>query len=166
MTAVAEAAGLDLVIRAYPGRPPSLRDTRQLGLAEVLCAQAHPSWRPAIELGVGDHGEAIDLCFFGASEIVACEIERMALDGQAQYRRANGKRLTLAARHQRPVRLVMVFEDTSRNRSALKPHIDLVRISLPAGSREILAALRAGRPLDSDGLLWLRPRRRPPGTDL
>ena len=156
--AVAGAVGLDLVVRAYPGRTPSLRDTGQLVLAELLREQAHRTWQPTIELSVGGHGQAIDVALFGPQEIWAAEIERMAADFQAQYRRADGKREALASLHQRPVRLVMAVEDTRRNRTALQQHLPLVRSVLPAGSRDILAALRTGRPLGRDGLLWLRRR--------
>lgn len=156
MCAVAEAVGLDIVIRVYEGRGPSLRDTGQLALAQLLCAQAHAAWQPNIEHLVGQHGESIDLAIFGGQEIWAAEIERMATDFQAQYRRADRKRETLASLHQRAVRLVIALEDSRRNRLALEPHLAFIRSALPAGSREILTALRSGRPLGRDGLMWLR----------
>lgn len=161
MCAVAEAVGLDVVIRTYAGRSPSLRDTGQMALAAILCGQAHAVWQPNVELLIGQHGESIDVAFFGPLEIWASEIERMATDWQGQYRRADRKREALAALHQRPVRLVMVVEDTRRNRAALEPHLAFIRSVLPAGSREVLAALRGGHPLGRDGLLWIR---RPVGT--
>ena len=107
-------------------------------------------------------GLVVDLVLFGPTEIWATEIERLLGDFQGQHRRADAKREALAAQHRRPVRLVMAVEDTRRNRAALDPHIAFIRASLPAGSREILGALRSGRPLGRDGLLWLRrapPRR-------
>jgi transcriptional regulator with XRE-family HTH domain len=159
LCAVTEAVGLDLVLRVYPGGQPSLRDSGQLVLVELLRTQAHVSWQVAVELGVGAHREAIDLVLIGATAILACEIERMATDFQAQYRRADQKRRVLAAGHQRPVRLVMAVEDTRRNRAALEAHSEFLRSVLPAGSREVLAAVRSGRPLNRDGLLWVRRRR-------
>ena len=160
MCAVAETVGLDVVLRAFPGRAPTLRDTGQLGHAETLAAQGHQSWLPQLEMIVGQHGEAVDLGIFGPAEILACEIERMASDFQDQYRRADSKRDTLASRHQRPVRLILVVEDTPRNRAAIAPHLAFIRTALPAGSREILGSLRSGRPMGRDGLLWLRRRRK------
>lgn len=156
LCAIGEAVGIDLVVRAYPGAPPSLRDTGQLELARAIVDQAHASWQSEIELMVGPHGRAIDLAGFGPTEILAMEIERMVVDFQAQYRRANEKREMLSARHQRPVRLVLVIEDTRRNRTAIAPHLDLITQVLPAGSREVLRALRLGHPLGRDGVMWLR----------
>ena len=94
----------------------------------------------------------------GPLEIVASELERLIVDFQDQFRRADRKREALAAMHRRPVRLIIAVEDTRRNRAALEPHIEFIRSVLPAGSREILSALGAGRPLGKDGLLWLRRR--------
>ena len=162
LCAVGEAVALDIVIRAYPGRGHSLRDTGQLAVAELLSAIANPSWKAALELPAGDHGEACDIGFFGSTEIIDTEIDRMILDFQAQYRRSNRKRSYLAERHQRPVRLVLAVEDTERNRAAVAPHADFIKAVLPAGSREILKALRSGVPLGRDGLLWIRRRKPPP----
>lgn len=157
--AVAEAAGIDVVLRAYPGKAPSLRDSGQLGLAEQLRSMADAAWKPTFELPVGAHGTAIDVAFFSVSEILASEIERALEDWQGQFRRADEKRSILAALHQRPVRLVVVVEDTPRNRRILAPHLAVVRQMLLAGSREILKSIRSGEPLGRDGLLWLRRRR-------
>lgn len=154
--AVADAVGLDLVLRAFPGRQPSLRDTGQLEIAARLRAAAHASLVAALEQPAGTHGEAADLVLFGAEEIVDYEIERLVTDFQAQYRRAALKREALAAQHARPVRLVLTIEDTRRNRIALEAHLDLIRTALPAGSREIMRSVQTGRPLGRDGLLWLR----------
>jgi len=156
LCAVTEAVGLDLVLSAYPGRQPSLRDSGQLTIVEHVQAQAHGSWQPSVELGVGDHGRAIDLVLFGAAEILACEVERMATDFQAQFRRGDLKRRELAEVHRRPIRLVMVIEDTRRNRAALGAHAAAIATRLPAGPREVLRALRSGHALGRDGILWVR----------
>lgn len=158
LCSVGRAVGLDIVIRAYPSRPMSLRDSGQLTIARLLCDQAHGSWNAILEVPAGDHGEATDIVFFGSREILASEIERMILDFQGQYRRGAQKRDELARQHNRPVRLVLIVEDTRRNRAALAEHEAFIRRSLPAGSREVLKALRTGQPLGRDGLLWLRRR--------
>lgn len=156
LCAIGEAVGVDVVVRGYPSRGSALRDAGQLSLTERLCRLANPGWSPVLEVPAGAHGEAMDVGFFGPTEIVACEIERLLLDGQAQYRRAATKRDELGRRHQRPVRLVVVVEDTRRNRAAVAEHANVFARFLPAGSREILVALRTGRQLGRDGLLWLR----------
>jgi hypothetical protein len=157
--AVAGAVDLDLVVRAYPARKVSLRDTGQLAIAGKIRSLAHPSWQAALEVQAGDHGESADLVCFSATEILHTEIERWLVDFQAQYRSAVLKRDWLSERHARPVRLVLVLEDRPHNRAAVAPHRPLIAQALPAGTRAILAALRSGGPLGRDGLLWLR---RPP----
>jgi transcriptional regulator with XRE-family HTH domain len=164
LCAVGAAVNLDIVVRAYPSRPPSLRDSGQLEIAEILCSIAHPAWNRVLELRAGDHGEAADIGFMGAREIIDTEIDRLILDYQDQHRRNALKRDYLAARHQRPVRLVMVIQDTTRNRTAIAPHLPFIRSVMPAGSREVLRALRTGEPLGRDGLLWIRPNRPPPAS--
>lgn len=161
LCASGEAVGLDIVVRIYPGREPALRDTGQLGIAEHLCGLAHASWQSAIEVPAGDHGEACDIVFMSPTELLATEIDRLLLDFQDRYRRNDQKRRWLAARHQRPVRLVMVVEDTPRNRRAVAPHARFIASVLPAGTREVLGALRSGEALGRDGLVWIRPRALP-----
>ncbi len=80
---VASAVGLDTVLRVYPGRPPGLRDTGQLELAEQLRSAAHPSLISALEQPAGSHAESADLLFLGATEILHHEIERLVTDFQA-----------------------------------------------------------------------------------
>jgi transcriptional regulator with XRE-family HTH domain len=155
LCAVGTAVSLDVVVRAYRSRPPSLRDSGQLEIAEIVCSRV-------LELRAGDHGEAVDIGFLGRREIIDTEIDRLILDFQDQHRRNALKRDYLAARHQRPVRLVMVIEDTTRNRAAVAPHLPFITSALPAASREVLRALRTGEPLGRDGLLWIRRNRPPP----
>jgi hypothetical protein len=155
---VAATVGLKVWAKAFPARTASLRDTGQLRIASFLQSIASDTFRRALELGLGN-GRSIDTVLFGPMEIIAMEIERLIADFQAQYRAAAAKRDDLALLHQRPVRLVLVIEDSRRNRAALREHAALIRSTLPAGSREVLRALRAGEPLGRDGILWVRPRR-------
>jgi DNA-binding XRE family transcriptional regulator len=155
---VAATIGLKVWAKAFPARTASLRDTGQLRIASFLQSIAADTFRRALELGLGN-GRSIDTVLFGPMEIIAMEIERLIADFQAQYRAAATKRDELALVHQRPVRLVLVIEDTRRNRAALREHAALIRSTLPAGSRDVLRALRAGEPLGRDGILWVRPRR-------
>jgi hypothetical protein len=158
LVAATDAVGLDLVIQTYQGRAPSLRDSGQLTIAQALTTATHRIWKIALEVRAGDHGEAIDMVLRGPEEIVAIEIERMAVDWQLQYRRASIKRDWLSAQADRPVRLVIAVTDSRRNRVALAPFMEVIRQSLPAGTGRILRSLRSGMPLGLDGLLWIRPR--------
>lgn len=154
---VAAAMGLKVWARAFPFSTLSLRDTGQLRIAEVLRAMANAAYRVATEFALGN-GRSADEVFFGATEIIHAEIERLLADFQAQYRSAAAKRDELAALHQRPVRLVLVIEDTRRNRAAVREHAALIRSMLPATTRDVLRSLRTGEPLGRDGMLWIRPR--------
>ena len=161
LTSVCSAVGLRLWAKAYPSMPPSLRDTGQLDLVTVVTEQAHSSWRSAMEFVIdAKNGRAADLVLFGPHAIQHHEYERNLLDCQAQLRAARVKQELLASMHQRPVRFVMVIEDTYRNRRILEPHMAAVRRELPAGSREVLRSIRTGEPLGRDGLLWVRRPRR------
>jgi hypothetical protein len=158
LCAVSDSVGLDLVIRAYPGRGTSLRDRGQLLIAEYLAREAHPAWTVELEVTAGEHGQAIDEVFWGPDEILAIEIIRHVGDYQGQFRSVQLKRDWLGRHHRRPIRLVLAIEDLRSNRSALAPHIGLVGSIVPAASRQIMQAIRAGRPLGADGLLWVRRR--------
>jgi hypothetical protein len=160
LSAMADAVGMDFVAQVFAGRGPSLRDAGQLELAHAIAAMASAAWTVNLEVSAGDHGEAIDMVFWRPDEVVALEIERLMLDAQAQMRRLILKRDWLAARHARPVRLVVIVEDTRRNRAAMAPHLELLRTTFPAGSREVFAAIRAGHPIGRDGLAWIRRLRR------
>lgn len=154
---VAASVGLKVWAKAFPVATPSLRDTGQLRIATMIKGAANAAFRVVLELGLGN-GRSADVVLFGASEIIHIEIERFLADFQAQYRLASAKRDELAIAHARPVRLVMVIEDTERSRGAVRDHASLIRSALPAGSREIMRTVRRGVPLGRDGVLWIRPR--------
>ena len=157
----AAVVGLKVWVRAFPIGPTSLRDSGQLRIAEFLRSMTASRMQVELEHAVGDQ-RSIDVAAFGPSELLAIEIERLLTDFQAQYRQADAKRVALAERHRRPVRLVLVVEDTRHNRRAVEDHTTLIRSALPAGTREILGVLRTGRELGRDGLAWVRPRRAHP----
>jgi transcriptional regulator with XRE-family HTH domain len=161
LAAVLGAVGLDLVLSAYEGQSIRLRDSGQMQIVDQIRRFASGYWRPQIEVAAGEFGRSADLVLFGADEILHLEIERRATDFQAQLRSALRKREALAAKSERPVRLILVFEDIRRNRDAVRTHAGLIASALPAPSREVLYALRDGHVLGRDGLLWLRRRSAP-----
>ncbi len=155
------ALGSDLPLRAYPGTGVGLRDSGQLPMAEAIRALAHPSWRIVLEAPTGDDGnQAADMLFLLSEAGVHIELESALSDFQAQLRRGHLKRDGLQQRHERSVAFVMGLRDTERNRTAVAAHLMLIKAALPASSRDVLAAIRQGRPVDRDGLLWIRARGR------
>jgi Predicted transcriptional regulator with C-terminal CBS domains len=162
------ALGMDLSLKAYPGAGVRLRDSGQLALAESLRGRAHPAWRVMFEAPTSEDGrQAADMLFLGFSGAIHLELEARLADFQAQLRRAQLKRDALQHRHECRVALVMGLRDTEHNRAAAAANVGVIRAALPASSREILASIREGRPLQRDGLLWIRaanaahPRRIP-----
>jgi len=158
LASVLAAVGLDLVLQAYPAAAYQLRDARHAEIAELLMSLLSPRLRSNAEVSAGEHGESADLVLVGADEVMHLEIERRLIDLQAQLRSALRKREFLASRYRRPMRLVLVIEDTVQNRQRLAAHASFIRSQLPGDSREVLRSIRSGEPLGRDGLLWIRRR--------
>ncbi|MEP7040655.1 MAG: helix-turn-helix transcriptional regulator [Chloroflexota bacterium] len=157
---LAAACGHELGWRLYPVATVRLRDSGQLELAQAVTAAAHPSWRPRLEVPVapGDQ-RAADLVLSGLRESIHIEIERALVDFQAQLRSAQLKREALAAREDRPIRLVIAVPDTRSTRAKLAPFTQLIANALPAASTEIWRTIRTGEPLTRDGILFVRAPR-------
>jgi transcriptional regulator with XRE-family HTH domain len=73
LCAVAAAVGLDLVVNAYRGRQPTLRDTGQLELAELIRVQTDRRRRCELEVIAGEHGESADVLLSGPDDIIHIE---------------------------------------------------------------------------------------------
>jgi hypothetical protein len=102
---------------------------------------------------------AADILFAHPEEVAEVEIERALVDFQGQLRRGQLKRDAIAERERRPVRLVIVVPDSRSVRQRLAPYSDLIARTLPASSRQVWQALRAGRPIGADGLMFVRTSR-------
>jgi transcriptional regulator with XRE-family HTH domain len=154
---LAAACGHELGWRLYPVATVRLRDSGQLGLAEVIVGAAHPSWKASLEVPIspGDP-RAADLLLVGPTEVIHIEIERALVDFQAQLRSAQLKRDALIAREEKPIRLVIAVPDRQTTAVRLAPFAQLVRRTMPATSRGIWRAIRSGQPLLSDGILFVR----------
>lgn len=154
---VVAACGFELGWRLYPMRTVRLRDSGQLEIATAIGAAAHPSARIALEVPVAPRDlRAADVVITFPDEIVHVEIERSLVDLQGQLRAAQLKRQTLAEHEERPVRLVLAVPDTATARRAISDIGPLVERALPATSRTIWKAIRTGRALGADGLLFVR----------
>jgi transcriptional regulator with XRE-family HTH domain len=161
MVRLAVVLGLSLSLRLFPGDGLKLRDSGQMDIALAIRTEAHSTRRVRLEepIAYGNDRRAADMILETPIELVMLEIERGLVDFQAQYRAAQLKRATLAARLGRTVRLVIALPDTRRNRELLRQHQELIRTALPISSRRIWAAIRSGEALGGDGLLWVRVRR-------
>ena len=158
MARLARGVGQHLSVRLYPADGIRLRDSGQLGLAEVIRAAAHPSWRVSLEVPVAPPPDrrAADMVLTGADEVVLVEIERGLRDLQAQLRAAQLKRVALAERFGGKVRLVLAVPDSAATRQAVAPHAPVLRSAMTVTSRTAWAAIRSGAPLNGDALLWVR----------
>jgi transcriptional regulator with XRE-family HTH domain len=158
MHRLAAAAGHDLVLRLYPADGVRLRDSGQLHVAEAIRAAASPAWRVRLEVPVAAAPDrrAFDMVLDGPPGMVALEVERALLDLQAQLRAAQLKRAATVERTGRTIHLLIAVPDTRRNRAAVLTHRSLLAATLPVPSRRIWTCLRAGMPLEGDGLLWVR----------
>jgi transcriptional regulator with XRE-family HTH domain len=154
---LAAACGHELGWRLYPVATVRLRDSGQMALAQKIVAAAHPSWRARLEVPIGPGDlRAADL---GPTEIIHIEIERALVDFQAQLRSAQLKRESLAANEARRIRLVIAVPDSRTSRARLEPFADLLTQTMSATSREVWAAIREARALNTDGILFVRAPR-------
>lgn len=161
---LAAACGYELAIRLYPVEGVGLRDSGQLGLAQVIAEVLHPTCRPCLEAPVATDPRdrrATDMLLDHPKELAATEVELRLVDFQAQLRPAELKREAIARREERPVRLIIAVPNTPSVRRILAAHAELIRRTLPVPSREIWRALRLGQPIGGDGILLIpKPSRR------
>jgi transcriptional regulator with XRE-family HTH domain len=154
---LAAAAGSELSLRLFPTSGVSLRDSGQLGLAEIIVSETDRSWRARMEVSVGN-GRAHDLVLDRPEEVAAIEIERAFVDMQGQTRRGQSKRETLAEHESRPVRLILAVPDTRAKRQLVREHAEYLGRVLPIPSRTIWRAIREGHPIGGDGILFIPKR--------
>jgi transcriptional regulator with XRE-family HTH domain len=146
--------GLDLALRAYPAGDP-IRDRAQLALLDRLRARIHAElrWRTEVPLLIDGDLRAWDAEIRGREPRpwrARIEAETNITDGQALERR-----LTLKDRDDPDGHLILLLSDTRANRDAIRVLRDGLRELLPLGTREILAALAAGRDPGGSGIVIL-----------
>lgn len=155
------ALGYDLgTLRVFPGNGISLRDSGQLGIAEVIVAAANPVWRPNLEVPVGEPPDrrAADVVLLSPTEALHIEIMRGLFELDSQHRRERLKQEALTRKLGVPVRLVLAFPDRASTRRTVSRYTDIISVALPRSSRAVWSAIRAGEPLGADGLLWVPTR--------
>ena len=153
LAAIASTLGLDVRIGAWPTGDP-LRDYVQVRLLGAFRARSHPSltWRTEVPLPITGDRRAWDALIGAPDGLVGIEGLSRIGAADATIRRANLK----LADDPRVGRLVLVVNDTSRNRAALRVALATVRADFPLQTREVLADLRAGRAPRLNGVVVLR----------
>ncbi len=146
--------GLDLAIRGYPAGDP-IRDRAQLALLERLRARLHPSlrWRTEVALPIEGDLRAWDAEITGRDPApwrARVEAETRITDGQALERR-----LGLKFRDDPVGHVILLVSDTRTNRRALTSIGVGLDHLLPAGTREMMAALSAGKDPGRGGIVIL-----------
>ncbi len=146
--------GLDLAIRAYPAGDP-IRDRAQLQLLERLRARLHPSlrWRAEVPLPIEGDLRAWDAEITGRHPSpwrARVEAETRIADGQALERRLGLKNRDDPSGH-----VILLVSDTRSNRRALASIGMGLDHLVPLGTREMMAALAAGKDPGRGGIVIL-----------
>jgi hypothetical protein len=143
--------GLDLVVRAYPAGDP-IRDAGQVRLLGRLRPRLHPSlgWSTEVALPIPGDLRAWDAQIRGEGWTLGVEAETVLDDIQALERRLALKRRDGGVDH-----VVLLVADTTTNRRALASAAATAFADLPLRTREVMAALRAGRDPDGSGIVIL-----------
>ena len=142
--------GLDLVVKAYPAGDP-IRDAGQARLLGRFRPRLQLSlgWSTEVALPMPGDLRAWDAVIRGAGWTIGVEAETVLDDIQALERRLALKRRDGGVDH-----LILLVADTARNRRALAGALAAFA-DLPLRTREILAALRAGRDPGGSGIVIL-----------
>jgi hypothetical protein len=147
----AEAVGLHLGARLYPGDDPA-RDARQLRGRDRLRAliPVGAVWRTEVVFGIPGDRRAWDATIDHLGRRAGCEIENVITDIQALERK-----LALKLRDGEVDILILVAADTEANREVLRRHREQLRGLLPLDTREVLGSLRKGRLPGASGIVLL-----------
>jgi transcriptional regulator with XRE-family HTH domain len=144
------ALGLALSARPYPEGSP-VRDAGQLRLIGRLRQLLSAGFRWRTEVPVGDDGDlrAWDVVLDGPG-VVAIDAETRLRDVQSLQRRTE-----LKWRDSGVPCVVLLVASTHHNRAVLREHRAVLASTFPLDTREVLAALRAGRTPAANGIVVL-----------
>jgi len=150
LSAVCEAVGLELAMRAYPGGDP-IRDAGHARLLARLRGRLAPGlrWRTEVPLPGPQEMRAWDAVITGSDWRLPVEAETVVFDVQALERRLALKRRDGGAEH-----ILLLLADTPRNRRALLV-APAAFPDLPLRNRAVLGRLATGRPPDNGGMVFL-----------
>ncbi|MGH2429477.1 MAG: helix-turn-helix domain-containing protein [Candidatus Limnocylindria bacterium] len=147
----AAAVGMRPRIRLYPDGEP-LYDAGQLSVIRMLHARVGDPGDWGFEEPLGPPGDqrAIDAVLRLVTARCGFECYARFHDCQAQLRSAR-----LKQRDAELDRMFIVVRGTNANRAALAAAAEILAADFPLGTRQVLAALRAGRDPGANGLIVL-----------
>jgi transcriptional regulator with XRE-family HTH domain len=148
----AAALGLKLSVKAFPDGDP-IRDVAHARLLERFRQRLGPGivWRTEVPVDGSTDLRGWDGMCELTLERIGVEAETRIRDGQATWRKTQRKHDA-----DRTVGVViMLVADTRANRAALREIREGLRADLPLDTREVLAALGAGRAPTASGIVVL-----------
>jgi transcriptional regulator with XRE-family HTH domain len=150
VAAICAVVGLDVRLRAYPAGDP-IRDAGQVRLLQRLRPILAPAlrWRTEVPLPITGDLRAWDAVIRGPGWWLPVEAETVIEDVQALERKLALKQRDGDARH-----VIVLVADTRRNRRSLASVPGAFQ-GWPLRTREVLAALRAGRDPGASGIVIL-----------
>ncbi|MDQ3689025.1 MAG: helix-turn-helix domain-containing protein [Chloroflexota bacterium] len=142
--------GMELSLGCHPVSSPA-RDRGHLALLERLRTELHPSlvWDTEVGLRIPGDLRAMDALIRGADFRAMVEAETHVHDVQATERK-----MRLKQRDAGLPRAMLLLLGTRHHRELVAASPGLRR-SFPLTSRQVLAALRAGRDPGADGIVFL-----------
>lgn len=142
--------GMDLSVRTFPAGPP-LRDAGHVALLARFDGFVSAPYRISREAPMPIPGDrrAWDRRLDGPASI-GVEAETRPTDLQALERE-----IALKVRDSGVDRAILLLARSRHNRDLLRTQLPALRQSFPLGTREVLAALRAGRDPGANGLIIL-----------
>lgn len=145
-----QVLGLDLAVRTFP-TAAAIRDVGHVRLMDRFAA-ATPriAWRREHAIPIQGDLRAWDLFAVVDGVTVAVTAETRLRDEQALLRREHAK-----MRDGGVERLILLIADTRANRTTLTAIRQSLRADFPLDTRQVLSALRSGRPPGSNGLVVL-----------
>jgi transcriptional regulator with XRE-family HTH domain len=170
---VAEALGMDLSVRLYPGSGPLIRDHLQSAMLQALVAMLDDRWRATPEVWVRRPVRGvIDIVLEapGSREpLVAVEAHSELRRLEQQVRWAQAKAAALAEARGRPAERLLLLRATRHMRAVVSTHAELVGAAFPAPSAGAYSALAGAASWPGPAIVWCdvehgqaRIRPRPP----
>ncbi len=144
------ALGLRLSVKLYP-EGEAVRDAGQLRVLQRFRPHVHPTYQWTSEATVGGFGDlrAWDVLLAGPVNI-GIDAETRLYDIQSLQRRFEAK-----WRDSGVDRIVLLVSATRHNAAVLCDHREALRSTFPADTPTVLAALRAGKKLETNGIVVL-----------